>query len=142
MRLFRRAVALTVAAFVFLLVNYVLQVLETQQLRTAVRQPIVRCELPQEFMAGMETVGIVEYSVTSLVLAAPMPKHRLSDQQRPPCDSDPDLEVEAVGGCWIILGKKPPCGKTYEFNHPTKGALCLAPKKAAVQGGTVIQREP
>jgi serine/threonine protein kinase len=48
-------------------------------------------------------------------LRLPMPKSPLPGQRRPPCD--PDSEMVALGACWAILMKKPPCGPSgYEID--------------------------
>jgi eukaryotic-like serine/threonine-protein kinase len=48
-------------------------------------------------------------------LRVPMPKNPLPGQLRPPCD--PDSEIAALGACWTILVKKPPCGSSgYELD--------------------------
>jgi eukaryotic-like serine/threonine-protein kinase len=38
----------------------------------------------------------------------PMPKTPLPGQKKPPCE--PDYELAALGACWVILKKEPPCG--------------------------------
>ena len=49
------------------------------------------------------------------VMALPTPKGPLPGQRRPPCD--PDSELVALGVCWTILVKKPPCGNSgYEID--------------------------
>lgn len=54
-------------------------------------------------------------AVPAHVLALPMPKAPLPGQRRPPCD--PDSELVALGVCWTILVKKPPCGNSgYEID--------------------------
>jgi hypothetical protein len=59
-----------------------------------------------------------------------MPKEPLPGQLRPPCKAD--YEEVIRGGCWALLGKKPPCGKdSYEL----KGA-CYAPSYPAVPPAT------
>jgi serine/threonine protein kinase len=48
-------------------------------------------------------------------LSLPLPKTPMPGQRRPPCD--PDSEVAALGACWTILVKKPPCGSSgYELD--------------------------
>ena len=48
-------------------------------------------------------------------LRLPLPKTPLPGQRRPPCD--PDSEMMALGACWTILVKKPPCGSSgYELD--------------------------
>ncbi len=61
-----------------------------------------------------------------------MPKEPLPGQLRPPCKAD--YEEVLRGGCWVLLGKKPPCGKaSYEW----KGGCYLAsfpPARPATSG--------
>jgi hypothetical protein len=44
----------------------------------------------------------------------PMPKTPFPGQKKPPCD--PEYELAALGACWAIFEKKPPCGDGgYEY---------------------------
>ncbi|MFL5345810.1 MAG: protein kinase domain-containing protein [Hyalangium sp.] len=62
--------------------------------------------------------GVGEEALTSVVqpprpgspssgLRLPMPKTPLPGQKKPPCD--PEFERTALGACWIVLKKPPPC---------------------------------
>ncbi|HYH96363.1 MAG TPA: hypothetical protein VD972_10350, partial [Hyalangium sp.] len=42
------------------------------------------------------------------VLGLPMPKGPQPGQKKPPCDLE--AEVAALGACWVIIKKDPPCG--------------------------------
>jgi serine/threonine protein kinase len=42
------------------------------------------------------------------VVGLPMPKTPLPGQKKPPCDLE--AEVAALGACWVIIKKEPPCG--------------------------------
>jgi len=66
-----------------------------------------------EALASVQTVPSA--AVPLHVMALPMPKGPLPGQRRPPCD--PDSELVALGVCWTILVKKPPCGNSgYEID--------------------------
>ena len=62
--------------------------------------------------------GVVEDALTRVVeprhpedsvyaLSLPMPKGPLPGQKKPPCS---EYETPALGACWLVLKKKPPCG--------------------------------
>lgn len=48
----------------------------------------------------------------------PMPKAPRPGQKKPPCDG---AEVAALGACWVVLKKEPPCG-TYGYDY---AGLCV-----------------
>jgi len=64
-------------------------------------------------------VGVAEEALLSVqqsprptspsnAVGLPMPKTPFPGQKKPPCEAD--FELVALGACWLVLGKKPPCG--------------------------------
>jgi serine/threonine protein kinase len=51
-------------------------------------------------------------------VSLPMPKAPQPGQKKPPCDG---AEVAALGACWVVLKKEPPCG-TYGYDY---AGLCV-----------------
>ncbi|KFE69898.1 serine/threonine protein kinase [Hyalangium minutum] len=65
-------------------------------------------------------------SATSVV-GLPMPKAPQPGQKKPPCDTD--YELEALGACWFISKKDPPCGAgAYEYDGKCIRATFDAPR--------------
>jgi len=64
---------------------------------------------------------------SSYGLGLPMPKTPRPGQKKPPCI--PDYELEALGVCWAIFKKEPPCGGGgYEYNGLCVRASYEAPR--------------
>lgn len=57
----------------------------------------------------------------------PMPKAPQPGQKKPPCDG---AEVAALGACWVVLKKDPPCGKEgYDYAGLCVRASFEAPRE-------------
>lgn len=71
-----------------------------------------------------------------MVLARAMPKRPFSNQRRPPCDKQ--LEVELYGGCWVPHETRAPCpDRLYEL-----GEKCYLPAAKPVTVPTAIIGRP
>ncbi|WP_224243296.1 serine/threonine protein kinase [Hyalangium gracile] len=63
-------------------------------------------------------------------LGLAMPKNPLPGQKKPPCE--PEYELVALGACWAIFEKKPPCGEGgYEYAGKCVRASFNAPRQPA-----------
>jgi hypothetical protein len=61
------------------------------------------------------------------VLGLPMPKTPLPGQKRPPCL--PEYEIAALGACWTVYEKKPPCGAAgHEYDGKCVRAVFDSPR--------------
>ena len=64
------------------------------------------------------------------MLGVTMPKKPAPGQKKPPCD--PEYELAALGACWAIFEKKPPCGEGgYEYAGKCVRASFDAPRQPA-----------
>jgi serine/threonine protein kinase len=60
-------------------------------------------------------------------LALPMPKTPQPGQKKPPCQ--PEYELAALGACWLILKREPPCGAgAYDYDGVCLRASFEAPR--------------
>jgi hypothetical protein len=61
-------------------------------------------------------------------LARPMPQKAFPGQKKPPCE--PGYEIAALGACWAVFEKKPPCGSGgYELDGLCVRAVFPAPRQ-------------
>jgi serine/threonine protein kinase len=64
----------------------------------------------------------------ALAISEPMPKTPFPGQKKPPCD--PDGEIAALGACWVVMKKEPPCKTAgYDFDGLCIRASFTAPRQ-------------
>lgn len=87
-------------------------------------------DVPDAGVAEEALLSVEPYpqaSVPSSAVAVPMPKEALPGQKKPPCV--PGYELAALGACWVIFEKKPPCGSFgYEYDGKCVRASFAAPR--------------
>jgi len=99
--------------------------------RSAEEWPPPAIETPDAGVAE-EVLLSVEQSPSSIssaypVVGLPMPKTPQPGQKKPPCL--PEYELEALGACWAVFKKEPPCGSGgYEYDGKCVRASFDAPR--------------
>jgi serine/threonine protein kinase len=79
---------------------------------------------------ALSTVQDVPTTTTAamMALARPMPSQAFPGQKKPPCE--PGYEVAALGACWVVMKKEPPCGSGgYELDRLCVRAVFPAPSQ-------------
>jgi hypothetical protein len=80
--------------------------------------------------ALLSVAQVPQPTAPSHAVALPMLKAPMPGQRKPPCD--PDYELAALGACWVILRKEPPCGAGgYEYDGKCVRASFNAPRQPA-----------
>ena len=87
-------------------------------------------EVPDAGVAEEVLLSVEQPPRTAVAISAvglPMPKTPKPGQKKPPCD--PDYELAALGACWFISKKEPPCGSgAYEYDGKCVRATFDSPR--------------